>query len=404
MATFRPDLLDELLGGAKTPEEFFGPNGFLKRLTGALVERVLQAELEHHLQRERSSQDFQEAQNRRNGASPKTLQTDHGPVPIEVPRDRNATFEPQLVKKRQTRVPGLDQKILALYARGMSTRDIQGHLKELYSTELSPQLISHVTDAVQEEVIAWQKRPLEAVYAVVWLDTLVVKVREQGVVQNKACYLAIGLTLDGRKEVLGMWLESTEGAKFWLRVMTELRNRGVQDILITCCDGLKGFPQAIEAAFPKAVIQTCIVHQVRHSLSFVGYQHRKTLAADLREIYTSETEAGAEQALKEFEQKWSAKYPMIGPSWRANWERIIPFLSFPPEIRRMIYTTNQIESLNFQVRKLIRSKGHFPNDDAALKLIYLALRNAERNWKGASRDWRQILNQLIIFFKDRIAA
>jgi putative transposase len=400
--TFRPDLLDELLQGVRTPEEFFGKNGLLKRLTGAMVERILRAELDEHLVQERAQEPTERPRNRSNGTTPKTVQSDHGPLPLDVPRDRNTTFEPVLVKKHETRIPGLDQKILSLYARNMSTRDIQGHLYDLYQTEISAGLVSRVTDAVNEEVSAWLKRPLDALYAVVWLDAMVVKIREQGTVVNKAAYLALGLTLDGRKEVLGLWLESTEGARFWLKVMTELKNRGVQDILICCCDGLKGFPQAIEAAFPKAVIQTCIVHQVRHSLAFVPYQHRKQVAADLRTIYTAETEKAAEEALTEFEQKWSSKYPTIAPSWRANWERIIPFLSFPQEIRRMIYTTNQIESLNSMVKKLVRTKGHFPNDESAVKLIYLALRNAERRWKGASRDWSQIYRQLVIFFGDRI--
>jgi putative transposase len=401
MATFRPDLLDELLQGAKTPDEVFGKQGLLKRLAGALLERILSAELDDHLATERAEANGV-AVNRRNGFSPKTLQSEQGPLPLDVPRDRHATFEPQVVKKHQTRIPGLDSKILALYARGMATREIQAHLHELYETEISAGLVSRITDAVHDEVSAWQKRPLEAIYAVVWLDALILKIRDQGMVVNKAAYLAIGLTLDGKKEVLGLWLESTEGARFWLKVMTELRNRGVQDILVACCDGLKGFPQAIEAAFPKAVVQTCIVHQVRHSLAFVPYQHRRQVAADLREIYTAETENAAEEALKEFEATWSAKYPTIAPSWRANWERITPFLSFPPEIRRMIYTTNAIESLNFLVKRLVRTKGHFPSDDAAIKLVYLALRNAERRWKGGPRDWSQIFRQLVIHFGDRI--
>jgi putative transposase len=402
MTSFRPDLLDELLQGVKTPEEFFGKNGLLKRLTGALAERILRAELDEHLAVERGAADPEAPQNRKNGASHKTVQTERGPLPLAVPRDRHATFEPQLVKKHQTRIVGLDSKILALYARGMATREIQAHLYELYETEISAGLVSRITDVVNDEVAAWQKRPLEAIYAVVWLDALVIKVREQGMVVNKSAYLAVGLTLDGKKEVLGLWLETTEGARFWLKVMTELRNRGVQDLLVVCCDGLKGFPQAIEAAFPKAVVQTCLVHQVRHSLAFVPYQHRRQVAADLRAIYTAETEAAALEALGEFEEKWSGKYPTIAPSWRSNWERLSPFLSFPPELRRMIYTTNQIESLNYLVKRLIRTKGHFPNDDAAVKLIYLALRNAERRWKGGPREWKQIYRQLVIHFGDRI--
>jgi putative transposase len=401
VTTIRPELLDELLQGATTQDAIFGSEGVLKRLTGAIVERALAAELDVHLHAE---QDAAEARtgNRRNGKSSKTLQTEQGPVPIAVPRDRHGTFEPQLVKKHQTRIPGLDDKILGMYARGMSTRDIEAQLEELYGTEVSPTLISAVTDAVHAELNAWQNRPLEQVYAVLWLDALVVKVRDQGVVQNKAVYVAIGLTLEGHKEVLGLWLESNEGAKFWLRVMTELKNRGMQDVFFVCCDGLKGFPQAIEAAFPKATVQTCIVHQVRNSLAYVPWQDRKVVAADLRTIYTASNEADAERALCDFEQKWSKKYPTIAPSWRRNWTSIVPFLAFPPEIRKMIYTTNAIESLNSVLRKAVRGKGHFPNDDAALKLLYLALRNVEKKWRGATNDWKRIYPQLMIFFEDRL--
>lgn len=402
MTKIRPELLDELLAGGASEEAIFGPNGLLKRLSGALVERALAAELDVHLRTEQAAQEPPKS-NRRNGKSAKTLQTEQGPVPIGVPRDRLSTFEPQLVRKHQTRITGLDDKILALYARGVSTRDIQAHLEELYGTEISPVLISSVTEAVREEVLAWQSRPLERVYAVVWLDALVIKVRHEGVVQNRSAYVAIGVNLDGRKEVLGLWLENTEGAKFWLRVLSELRARGLEDVLFACCDGLKGFPQAIEASFPKAVVQTCIVHQVRYSLSFVSYTDRKAVASELRAIYTADSESAAEQALSAFDQKWSKKYPTIAPSWRNNWTRIVPFLSFPPEIRRMVYTTNAIESLNFSLRKVIKSKGHFPSDEAATKLLYLALRNAEKKWKAAPPDWKKILNQLIIYFGDRVA-
>lgn len=401
MTTIRPELLDELLQGAKDHESILGPNGLLKRLTGAIVERALAAELDVHLHAEREAAEARPG-NRRNGNSRKTLQTEQGPVPIAVPRDRHGTFEPQLVRKHQTRIPGLDDKILALYTRGMSTRDIQGHLEELYGTEISPALISSVTDAVYDELHAWQNRPLESMYAVIWLDALVIKVRDQGVVQNKAAHIAIGLTLEGRKEVLGLWLESNEGAKFWLRVLTELRNRGVQDVLFVCCDGLKGFAQAIEAAFPKATVQTCIVHQVRNSLAYVPWNDRTKVAADLRAIYTANSEADAEHALADFERAWSSKYPTIAPSWRNNWTRIVPFLAFPAEIRAMVYTTNAIESLNSVLRKAVRTKGHFPNEDAALKLLYLALRNVEKKWIGARLHWKRIYNQLMIFFADRL--
>jgi putative transposase len=393
--------LDELLQGATTQDTIFGPQGVLKRLTGAIVERALAAELDVHL---RTEQEVAETRtgNRRNGKSGKTLQTEQGPVAIAVPRDRHGTFEPQLVKKHQTRIPGLDDKILALYARGLSTRDIEAHLEELYGTEVSPSLISAVTDAVHQELNAWQNRPLDPLYPVIWLDAIVIKVRDQGVVKNKAVHIAIGLTLEGHKEVLGMWLESNEGAKFWLRVLTELRNRGVHDVLFVCCDGLKGFPQAIEAAFPKATVQTCIVHQVRNSLAYVPWQDRKAVAEDLRAIYTANNEEDAQQALSDFERKWSSKYPTIAPSWRNNWTRIVPFLAFPAEIRKMIYTTNAIESLNSVLRKAVRGKGHFPNDESALKLLYLALRNVEKKWRGAASDWKRIYPQLMIFFEDRL--
>jgi putative transposase len=399
MRTIRPELLDELLQGEISQDAIFGTDGLIKRLTGAIVERALQAEMSVHLREERAAG---EPGNRRNGKSNKTLQTDKGPVPIEVPRDRQGSFEPQLVKKHQTRLTSLDDKILALYARGQSVRDIQAHLEEVYGTEVSPTLISEVTEAVRDELSAWQSRPLEAVYAVVWLDALVLKIREQGVVQNRSAYVALGQTVDGRKEVLGVWLESTEGAKFWMRVLSELRQRGVQDVLIACCDGLKGFPQAIEATFPLAVVQTCVVHQVRHSLAFVPYGDRRAVAADLRAIYTAESEEAAERALTAFEKTWSSKYPTIAPSWRNNWTRLVPFLAFPPELRRIVYTTNAIESLNYQLRKVLRCKGHFPSDEAAMKLLYLALRNAEKKWRAPHRDWKRMYAQLVIYFGDRI--
>jgi putative transposase len=400
VTTIRPELLDALLEGATTQDAIFGPEGLLKRLTGAIVERALAAELDVHLRQE---QDEGGEGNRRNGKSGKTLLTEHGPVPIAVPRDRHGTFEPQLVKRHQTRIPELDNKIVSLYARGLSTRDIEAHMEELYGTEVSPTLISAVTEGVRDELNEWQTRPLDTVYPVIWLDALIVKVRDGGVVRNKAAHIAIGLTLDGRKEVLGLWLESNEGAKFWLRVLTELRNRGVKDVLFACCDGLKGFPEAIEAAFPQTTVQTCIVHQVRYSLAFVPWGQRKDVAADLREIYTANDEADALKALERFEQKWSKKFPTIAPSWRRNWSRIVPFLAFPAELRKMIYTTNAIESLNSVLRKAVRGKGHFPNEEAALKLLYLALRNVEKKWRGEMKDWKRISAQLRIFFEDRLS-
>jgi putative transposase len=394
MTKIRDEILDELLGGAKTQEEIFGPEGVLKRMTAALVQRALGAELSHHLQESAAG----EEKNRRNGTSRKTLLTEQGPVPLEVPRDRLGTFEPQILPKHARRVAPLDDKILALYAHGMSVRDIQAHLQELYGTEVSPTLISNVTEAVHDEIRAWQSRPLEKRYAVVWLDALFVKMRDQGVVQTRAVYVAIGLRLDGRREVLGLWADGSEGAKFWMRILSELRTRGVEDILFCCCDGLKGFPQAIEAVFPQSVVQTCIVHQVRYSLSFACWQHRKKIAAALRGVYNAESEPAAKAALDAFEREWGERYPMIAKSWRTSWTQLTAFLEFPPEIRRMIYTTNAIESLNYQLRKTIKTKGHFPDQDAAFKLLFLSLRNAEKAWQRPLGNWLRIFNQLIIFF------
>ena len=400
----RKELLDELLAEYADPDDLTGPEGLLKRLTGALVERALQTEMTDHLGYEPGAAEGQGSGNSRNGTGKKTLRTDQGAVTVEVPRDRNGTFQPKLVKKHQRSFKGFDDKILSMYARGMSVRDIQAHLAEIYGTEVSPDLISRVTDAVIEEVQAWQARPLDAVWPIVFLDALVIKVRDQGVVQNKSAYIALGMGVDGHKEVLGIWLESNEGAKFWLKVIGELKNRGVQDILITCCDGLKGFPQAIEAVFPKAVVQTCIVHMIRNSMRFVGWQQRKAVCAELRAVYAAPTEEAARAELDAFEAKHVQRYPAIASSWRSNWERVRPFFDFPAELRRLIYTTNAIESLNFQLRKITKAKGHFPSDDAATKLLYLALRNAEKKWTMVPRFWNSALNQLVIYFPGRLPA
>jgi putative transposase len=400
----RKELLDELLAEYANPEDLTGPEGLLKRLTGALVERALQAEMTDHLGYEQGAAEGQGSGNSRNGAGKKTLRTDQGEVTVEVPRDRNGTFEPKLVKKHQRSFKGFDDKILSMYARGMSVRDIQAHLAEIYGTEVSPDLISSVTNAVVEEIQAWQARPLDAVWPIVFLDALVIKVRDQGVVQNKSAYIALGMGVDGHKEVLGIWLESTEGAKFWLKVISELKNRGVQDILIACCDGLKGFPQAIEAVFPKTVVQTCIVHMIRNSMRFVGWVQRKAVCAELRNVYSAPTEQAGLAELEAFEAKYAQRYPAIASSWRSNWERVRPFFDFPADLRRLIYTTNAIESLNFQLRKVTKAKGHFPNDEAAIKLLYLALRNAEKKWTMVPRFWNSALNQLVIYFPGRLPA
>lgn len=395
------ELLSSLLANYKKPEDLVGENGLLKQLTRLLVEKALDAEMTEHLGHGRHAPVANTAGNTRNGHSRKTLKGDFGELPIEVPRDRQGNFEPQLIPKHQTRWAGFDDKILSLYARGMTVRQIQAHLEEMYGTEISPSLISTVTDAVIEEVKAWQGRPLDPVYPIVYLDCIHVKVRD-GTVRVKAVYLAIGVTMSGEKEVLGLWLAQTEGAKFWLQVVTELKNRGVQDIFIACVDGLKGFPEAIEAVFPHATVQLCIVHMVRHSLNYVSWKRRAEVAADLKRIYTATTVDEAQQRLSEFEAKWDGEYLPIGQSWRRNWPRLIPFFDYPPEIRKVIYTTNAIESVNMGLRKLTRNRGAFPSDEALTKPFYLALRNISKKWTMPIRDWKAALNRFTIQFEDRL--
>jgi putative transposase len=360
------------------------------------------AELTEHVGYEKHDATGRSSGNSRNGRSAKTVKGTFGTLPIEVPRDRNGTFEPQIVGKHQTRFTGFDENIISLYARGLSTREIQQHLEEIYQVEVSPGLISSVTDEVIDEVKAWQMRQLDEVYAIVYLDALQFKVRDGGHVRNKAIYVAIGVGLDGLKEVLGLWIAQTEGAKFWLQVVTELKNRGVGDIFIACVDGLKGFPEAIESVFPKTEVQLCIVHLVRHSLNFVGWKQRKEVATDLKKIYASATEAEAETRLAEFAEKWDEKFPMISRSWRSNWPRVIPFFAHPPEIRRVIYTTNAIESLNMSLRKVTKTRSSFPNDEAVLKLLYLALRNIAKRWTMPIHDWKAALNRFAIIYEDRM--
>lgn len=394
-------LLASLLADYQKPEDLIGENGLLKQLTKLLVEKALDAEMAQHLGHAKHEPVANPAGNTRNGKSRKTLKGEFGELPIEVPRDRHGTFEPLLIPKHQTRWTGFDDKVISLYARGMTVREIKAHLEEMYGTEISPSLISSITDAVADEVKAWQARPLDPVYPIVYLDCIHVKVRE-GAVRVKAVYLAIGVTLAGEKEVLGMWLAQTEGAKFWLQVVTELRNRGVQDIFIACVDGLKGFPEAIEAVFPKAAVQLCIVHMVRHSLNYVSWKRRPEVAADLKRIYQSATADEAEQRLGEFEAKWDAEYLPIGQSWRRNWARLIPFFDYPPEIRKVIYTTNAIESVNMSLRKLTKNRGSFPSDEALLKLFYLALRNISQKWTMPIRDWKAALTRFTIQFEERL--
>jgi putative transposase len=400
--TIDNELIDKLLKDYKKPEDLIGENGLLKQLTKQLLERAMAAELTEHVGYEKHEVAGHKSGNSRNGKSAKTLKGSFGTMPIAVPRDRNGTFAPQIIEKHQTRFTGFDEHIISLYARGLSTREIQQHLEEIYQVEVSPALISNVTDEVLDEVRTWQNRQLDAVYPIMYLDAIQFKVRDSGHVRNKAIYLAIGVTLSGLKEVLGLWIAQTEGAKFWLQVVTELKNRGVQDIFIACVDGLKGFPEAIETVFPQTEVQLCIVHLVRHSLHYVGSRQRKEVAADLKIIYGAATAAEAEQRLAEFSLKWEAKFPMIAKSWRSHWERVIPFFAHPPEIRKAIYTTNAIESLNMSLRKVTKTRGSFPNDEAVFKLLYLALRNIAKNWTRSMPDWKAALNRFAIVYENRL--
>jgi len=400
--TIKNELLDELLVNYKKPEDMLGENGILKQLTKALLERALQGEISHHLGYSKHAPEGNNSGNSRNGKSKKTLKGDLGVMPLEVPRDRNGTFEPQIVKKNQTRFDGFDDKIMSLYSRGMTTREIQGHLQEIYGVEVSPDLISTVTDAVLEEVREWQDRPLDPLYPILYLDAIRVKCKDDGRVQNKSVYLAIGVSMQGHKEVLGMWVSQNEGAKFWLSVVTELKNRGVEDILIACVDGLKGFPEAIETVFPKTQVQLCIVHMIRNSLAYVSYKERKKLVADLKTVYQANTAKEAEAALGDFETAWKNRYPTIAKSWRERWVNVIPFFAFPPDIRKVIYTTNAIESLNMSLRKIIKNRSLFPNEEAMTKLLYLALRNIKKKWTMPIRDWGRALNQFAIVFENRV--
>lgn len=398
----RDELLDELLKEYGGPSGVTGPDGLLKDMTRAVINRAMGAELTHHLGYEAGDTPPEGQDNRRNGKSGKTVRTGQGPISIEVPRDRDGSFEPQLIPKGQRHFDGFDDKILSMYARGMTVREIRAHLEEIYGVEVSPDLISRVTDAVVEEMTAWQTRPLERVYLVAYLDALVIKVRDKSGVQNKSVYIVVGVRPDGSKDVLGLWLQASEGAKFWLTILSELRQRGVEDILVLCADGLTGLPEAVEAAFPRAIFQTCIVHMVRASTRFVPWKDRKAVCADLRTVYNAETAEAAELALEGFEGKWGKRFPMIAPTWRRRWDEVTPFLSFPPEIRRAIYTTNAIEALNRQLRKVLKTRGHMPNEQAALKLLYMAIQNAQKNWGGRDRRWNNALLQFAIYFEGRI--
>ena len=396
--TIKKELIDEVI--ATSGGSLIGPDGLVKELTKALVERMLSGEMNHHLGYQKHEVAGHGSGNSRNGNSKKTLKGETGEMTIAVPRDRNGSFEPQLIEKHQTRFEGFDAKILSMYALGMTVRDIQGHLHDMYGVNVSPGLISEVTDSIQEEVKAWQDRPLEALYPIVYLDALMVKMRQDGKVDNRAVYTAIGINMEGEKSVLGLWVSGNEGAKYWMSVLMNLKNRGMKDAFVICTDGLKGFPEAIEAVFPSTLVQTCIVHLIRASLRFVSWKERKAMAADLKPIYRAATAEMAEQALADFRVKYP-KHQVVADVWARNWQRIIPFFEFPEEIRKIIYTTNAVESLHMTLRKVTRNRGSFPTQEAAIKLLYLALQNVSKKWHTV-QGWREALRQFTIRWPERI--
>lgn len=396
------EMLNELLKDYQKPEDLLGQDGLLKQLQKRLLEKALGAELTVHLGYGKHESAGKNSGNSRNGSSPKTMKGEFGNLPLDVPRDRNGSFEPQIITKGQRRFEGFDPAIISLYSRGMTTREIEGYLLEIYGVEVSPMLVSQVTEAVQADVAAWQTRPLEEVYPIVYFDALWGKVRENGQVAKVAIYLALGITMSGQKEVLGMWSACSEGAKFWLHVLTELKNRGVRDIFIGCVDGLKGFPEAMEAVFPATQVQLCLVHMVRHSLNYVDWKERRAVATDLKQIYRAATVAEAEAALQQFEEKWDRKYPSISKSWRAHWPELIPFLKYPGEIRKAIYTTNAIESLNRSLRKISKNRGVFPNTESLLKLYYLALERIAKKWTMPIHNWGEVLSRFAIELGERM--
>ena len=396
-------LIDQLLEGCDSPEDILGEAGLLKQLTKKVAERALNAEMEQHLGYAKHAPEGRNSGNSRNGKSSKKVRSVHGEIDLDIPRDRSGSFEPKLIKKGEKQLNGFDDRIISLYARGMTTRDIQAHFEEPYGVDVSPTVISQVTNEVMDEVKQWQQRPLDALYPVVYLDCLVVRSRDSGAVQNKSVYLALGINTDGEKELLGLWMAQTEGAKFWLSVMNELKNRGVQDIFIACCDGLKGFPEAIEAVYPKTQVQLCIVHQIRHSLRYVNLKQRKVIAADLKRIYGAATLVEAELALVEFAEKWDDQHPTISLSWRNNWARLSVFFDYPPKIRKVIYTTNAIESLNASLRKITKTRRSFPTDDSVMKILYLALHQISKKWTMPIRDWKAAMSQFMIMYSDRVS-
>jgi putative transposase len=397
----RKELIDELMKEAGEGVDIFGENGLLDQLKKAVVERALEAEMTHHLGYDRGAPEGRNGENSRNGHTHKTIIGKDGPVEIATPRDRDGSFDPKIVRKRQKRINGFDDTVISLYGRGMTTREIRAHLREIYGTDVSPELISAVTGEVLEEVRAWQGRPLSELYPILYLDALFVTTKEGGPARRKAVNIVVGVGLDGLKQVLGIWISETEGAKFWLSVLTDLKNRGVREVLIACVDGLTGFPEAIRAAYPHALVQRCIVHQIRTSLAFVSYADRKAVAASLKPIYRAGTEDQALAALEEFAARWDGRYPMIAKSWRSNWSELATFFAFPEDIRRAIYTTNAIESMNYSLRKILKNRSLFPNDEAVEKLVYLALRNLEKKWTMPMKGWKAALNQFAILFEER---
>lgn len=394
-------LIEQLIGDGKTAEELFGQGGLISELTKRLIDRSLESEISHHLGYEKHASEGNNTGNSRNGSTPKTVKTSTGELTLSIPRDREGEFEPQLIKPHQRRFTGFDELVLSLYGKGMTVRDIQAHLEETYGSEVSKDLISTITDAILDEMKEWRNRSLDSLYPIVYIDGFVARCRVDRQVSNRTVYVIYGISLEGHKEVLGLYIDATEGAKYWLSVLTELKNRGLKDIFILCADGLKGLPESVEAAFPKTVFQTCIVHKVRASLKYVSYKEKKAVANDLKKIYQAKTLELAEQALDEFESTWGDRFQAIVKSWRDDWVHITPFFDYPIEIRRVIYTTNIIESLNRTLRKAVKVRGHFPTEDALMKVLYLAIKGASKKWTMPIRDWGQALNQLAIYFGDR---
>jgi putative transposase len=401
----KPELLRELAKLVEKPEDLFGPSGLFQEIKKSLVEQLLEVEMDDHLGYEKGDKvTLGRRPNSRNGHTEKTVKTDTGPLTLQIPRDRDASFSPKIIPKHLRRLTGFDEMVLALYARGMTTREIQGQLLEIYGTDVSPQLISEVTDTILERAKAWQSRPIDSVYPIVYLDALFVSIRDGATVKKKAIYVALGMSLTGEREVLGLWFQQTEGAKFWLSVLTDLKNRGLTDIFFVCCDGLTGFPEAIGAAFPMAIVQTCIVHMIRATLRFVSYVDRKPLVRDLKPIYTAPTEAAALAALDAFEQRWGTKYPGAAKGWRTRWNEVIPYLAFPGPIRKILYTTNAVESLNAEFRKVLNPRVQFPSDDATLKVLFLALQRKKKSRAMAPREWGAALAHFQLLFPERFPA